>query len=99
MDVDGFASARALATDKTRLGDLFGHEDLLPLWIAEPYLPLAEPVRAAIENGPAPVGTATKPDPTPSRQRFGSGWQVGTDGVAMGSPPWSVRASAHRLGS
>lgn len=50
MDVDGFASARALATDKTRLGDLFGHEELLPLWIAEPYIPLAEPVRAAIEE-------------------------------------------------
>ena len=29
MDVDGFASARALATDKTRLGDLLVAEDLL----------------------------------------------------------------------
>ena len=40
---------RPLASDPVRLSELFGRDDLLPLWIAEPYLELAKPVRAAIE--------------------------------------------------
>jgi len=43
-------SSRALATDTDRLEQLFGRSDLLPLWIAEPYLPIAQPIRAAIEE-------------------------------------------------
>ena len=41
---------RALASDRSRLERLFGEEELLPLWIAEPYVALAEPVRTAIER-------------------------------------------------
>jgi bifunctional pyridoxal-dependent enzyme with beta-cystathionase and maltose regulon repressor activities len=41
---------RALASDGNRLEQLFGGGDLLPLWIAEPYVPLAEPIRSAIEK-------------------------------------------------
>ncbi|NND04601.1 MAG: aminotransferase class I/II-fold pyridoxal phosphate-dependent enzyme [Acidimicrobiia bacterium] len=43
-------SSRALATDRDRLEQLFGRSDLVPLWIAEPYLPIAQPIRAAIEE-------------------------------------------------
>lgn len=39
---------RALADDPRRLDQLFGRSDLLPLWIAEPYLDVAEPVRHAL---------------------------------------------------
>ncbi len=39
---------RALATDADRLEALFGRSDLHPLWIAEPYLDLAPPVRTAL---------------------------------------------------
>ncbi len=40
---------RALANDTTRLATLFGDsDDLLPLWIAEPYLELAPQIRAAM---------------------------------------------------
>jgi cystathionine beta-lyase len=39
-----------LATDTTRLGQLFGDPDgLLPLWIAEPYIPLARGVVEALQ--------------------------------------------------
>ena len=41
---------RALAFDGGRLEQLFGRSDLLPLWIAEPYLPLAPPIKDAIEK-------------------------------------------------
>lgn len=42
-------TGRALATDPDRLSSLFHDEDdLLPLWIAEPYLELAPPVRTAL---------------------------------------------------
>ena len=41
---------RALASDVSRLEQLFGGGDLFPLWIAEPYVPLAEPIRSAIEK-------------------------------------------------
>lgn len=40
-----------LARDPTRLDHLFGHDhDLLPLWIAEPYLPLAPAIVEALED-------------------------------------------------
>jgi len=32
------------------MGKLFGRADLLPLWIAEPYVPLAEPIRSVLEK-------------------------------------------------
>ena len=48
--MDRYAGSQSLAFDSARLGELFGSDELLPLWIAEPYLPLAEPVRAAIEE-------------------------------------------------
>ncbi|MCP3974256.1 MAG: aminotransferase class I/II-fold pyridoxal phosphate-dependent enzyme, partial [bacterium] len=41
---------RALATDRARLDQLFGSGDLLPLWIAEPYVALADPIRQVIET-------------------------------------------------
>lgn len=41
---------RALASDRRRLQQLFGESELLPLWIAEPYVPVAPPVRAALER-------------------------------------------------
>lgn len=40
----------ALASNSGRLSQLFGNDELLPLWIAEPYVPLAEPIRSAIEQ-------------------------------------------------
>ena len=39
----------AQASDPQRLEQLFGESDLLPLWIAEPYVALAPPLLAAIE--------------------------------------------------
>ena len=41
---------RSLAADPARLQQLFGQDELLPLWVAEPYVPLAPPVREAIER-------------------------------------------------
>ena len=41
---------RSLAFDRARLQRLFGTDEILPLWIAEPYLPLAPPIQAALEN-------------------------------------------------
>lgn len=41
---------RSLAADADRLDQLFGTEDVLPLWIAEPYVPLAPEIRSAIEE-------------------------------------------------
>ena len=44
-------SSSAQATDPASLERLFGHADgLLPLWIAEPYVPLADPVVEALER-------------------------------------------------
>ena len=40
----------ALASDRSRLQQLFGQDELLPLWVAEPYVPLAQPIRDAIEE-------------------------------------------------
>lgn len=40
----------ALASDSARLGELFGRTELLPLWIAEPYVPLAKPILDAVES-------------------------------------------------
>jgi bifunctional pyridoxal-dependent enzyme with beta-cystathionase and maltose regulon repressor activities len=40
----------SLASDRERLQQLFGQDELLPLWVAEPYVPLAQPVRDAIEK-------------------------------------------------
>lgn len=45
-----FSEPNAQATDSERLLSLFGTDDVLPLWIAEPYVPLAQPVREAIEQ-------------------------------------------------
>jgi len=50
MDVEAFGGSRSLAFDRDRLGDLFGRDELLPLWIAEPYVPLAASIRSAIEE-------------------------------------------------
>lgn len=47
---DASQHPRALATDRARLDQLFDSGDLLPLWIAEPYVPLADPIRSAIGN-------------------------------------------------
>ncbi|MCP4963853.1 MAG: aminotransferase class I/II-fold pyridoxal phosphate-dependent enzyme [bacterium] len=42
---------RALANDPERLSALFGDSaDLLPLWIAEPYVELAPEIKASLEN-------------------------------------------------
>lgn len=49
MDTDNLTDS-ALANDATRLSHLFGGSgDLLPLWIAEPYVDLAPQIRASIE--------------------------------------------------
>ena len=40
----------ALASDAARLTTLFGTADLLPLWIAEPYVELAPPIRDALDR-------------------------------------------------
>ncbi len=40
----------ALASDQGRLDSLFGKSDLLPLWIAEPYVPIADPIRRVLES-------------------------------------------------
>ena len=49
------ATDRSLAADKNRLSRLFGRDDLLPLWIAEPYLPLSRDIVDAV-NERARVG-------------------------------------------
>lgn len=41
---------RSFASDRNRLQELFGQDALLPLWVAEPYVPLAQPIRDAIEE-------------------------------------------------
>ncbi len=40
----------SLASDRDRLQQLFGQDELLPLWVAEPYVPLARRIRDAIEK-------------------------------------------------
>ncbi len=50
MDESAVRPPWALASDGRRLDQLFGEGELLPLWIAEPYVPLAQPIRAAIED-------------------------------------------------
>ena len=40
---------RSLASDSKRLEQLFGSSDLLPLWIAEPYVDLAPPIKSSLE--------------------------------------------------
>ncbi len=54
---------QALASDEARLARLFGHTDLLPLWIAEPYVSLAPTLSAAIEDRAAArwYGYETRP--------------------------------------
>jgi cystathionine beta-lyase len=42
------ATSDALATDAARQQGLFGTHDLLPLWIAEPYVPLSPAICAAV---------------------------------------------------
>lgn len=49
MDADAFGGSRSLAFDRDRLGELFGRDELLPLWIAEPYLPPAGSIRSALQ--------------------------------------------------
>lgn len=41
---------RSLASDSARLEQLFGSSELLSLWIAEPYVDLAPPIRSALEQ-------------------------------------------------
>ena len=58
-------AGRASATSQDRLAALFdGGDDLVPLWIAEPYLDLAPPVRAALEEraGLGWYGYESRPD-------------------------------------
>ena len=43
-------NVRSLAVDEVRQEELFGGTGLLPLWIAEPYVGLAPPIRAALES-------------------------------------------------
>ena len=64
MDVEAFGGSRSLAFDRDRLGELFGRDELLPLWIAEPYVPLAEPIRSALEAraNSGWYGYETRPD-------------------------------------
>lgn len=50
MDTPTTDQNLALASDERRLNSLFGSTALLPLWIAEPYVPLAEPIVEAIQN-------------------------------------------------
>ncbi len=45
-----FDHPNALGPSSDRLEQLFGERNLLPLWVAEPYLPLAPAIRAAIER-------------------------------------------------
>lgn len=56
--------SRALASDEERLNDLFGSSELLSLWIAEPYVDLAPPIRAALEERSATgwYGYETRPE-------------------------------------
>ena len=57
-------SSRSLATDARRLERLFGDgDDLLPLWIAEPYVDLAPGVTAVLEAraGTGWYGYETRP--------------------------------------
>jgi cystathionine beta-lyase len=49
-DSPAFEHLPALAIDKARLEQLFGRDDVVPLWIAEPYVPLAPSVLAAIRS-------------------------------------------------
>ncbi|MDJ0954154.1 MAG: aminotransferase class I/II-fold pyridoxal phosphate-dependent enzyme [Acidimicrobiia bacterium] len=46
--IEDRVTERALATDPDRLETLFGRSDLHPLWIAEPYVDLAPPIKAAL---------------------------------------------------
>lgn len=41
---------RSFASDPDRLQQLFGERELLPLWVAEPYVSIAPQIRAAIES-------------------------------------------------
>lgn len=61
---DPFEHTWSLASDRSRLDQLFGTGDVLPLWIAEPYVPLAPPIRAAIERRASSgwYGYETRPD-------------------------------------
>ena len=60
----GFPTRRALASDADRLDQLFGDADLLPLWIAEPYVELAPELVSAIKERAqaAWYGYETRPD-------------------------------------
>lgn len=63
-EFDPFGHPRTLASDGGRLDQLFGGRELLPLWIAEPYVPLADPIRSAIEERARSgwYGYETRPD-------------------------------------
>jgi len=50
MESELFGHRWSLASDGRRLSELFGKDELLPLWIAEPYVPLAESIRSVIEH-------------------------------------------------
>ena len=60
---DGLTDA-ALATDPARLTQHFGEvDDLLPLWIAEPYVPLAPEIERVLRSraGTGWYGYETRP--------------------------------------
>ncbi|MDX2344345.1 MAG: hypothetical protein QNL12_11760 [Acidimicrobiia bacterium] len=50
IGMDKSGTGRSLAVDKARLGDLSGQDDLLPLWITEPYVLLADSIWSANEE-------------------------------------------------
>ena len=63
-DAARFDQPGAMATDQERLGQLFGDGDLLPLWVAEPYVPLAPAIRDVLEHRASAgwYGYETRPD-------------------------------------
>lgn len=63
---------RALADDPRRLEQLFGRTDLLPLWIAEPYVELADPIRAALAERAATGWYGYEARPRTVREAFWS---------------------------
>ena len=86
------AIGQALSDDQASLERLFGpSDDLLPLWIAEPYLPLAPPVVRALERRSQAGWYGYEIRPQSTTDLFRSwmqrrhGWQLG-DAQVMTSP-------------
>lgn len=80
------APGSALATDPARLAQLFGSDDdLLPLWIAEPYVPLAPAITAAIEERSSIgwYGYETRPESLAEAFWAWMGTRHGWDGLGL----------------